>query len=118
MDAPDIGLRGQNTTVGGRLYIAFELGEKSWRLSLGDGRRAQPLRGRRRRYHGSPHRDRQRPGALPSGRRHLRPQVLLSRPRRLPAPALAERIGHRQFRRGYGQYPGDPPRAPRQYGPA
>ncbi|WP_245254310.1 hypothetical protein [Paraburkholderia sp. LEh10] len=40
MDAPDTTLRGQNTTVGGRLYMAFELGEKSWKLSLGDGQRA------------------------------------------------------------------------------
>jgi transposase len=39
MDAPHIALQGQDTT-GGRLYIAFELGEKSWKLSLGDGRRA------------------------------------------------------------------------------
>ncbi|KVU28424.1 transposase [Burkholderia ubonensis] len=40
MDAPDTALRGQNTTAGGRLYMAFELGEKSWKLSLGDGQRA------------------------------------------------------------------------------
>ncbi|MGF6507816.1 IS110 family transposase [Paraburkholderia sp. 32] len=40
MDAPDSALRGQNTTVVGRLYMAFELGDKSWKLSLGDGHRA------------------------------------------------------------------------------
>ncbi|MGF6652617.1 hypothetical protein OKW34_003206 [Paraburkholderia youngii] len=40
MDAPDTALGGQNTTAGGRLYMAFELGERSWKLSLGDGRRA------------------------------------------------------------------------------
>lgn len=40
MDASDTTLRGQNTTAGGRLYMAFELGEKSWKLSLGDGQRA------------------------------------------------------------------------------
>ncbi|MPW24104.1 IS110 family transposase [Paraburkholderia sp. CNPSo 3157] len=40
MDAPDTALRGQNTTAGGRLYMAFELGDKSWKLSLGDGQRA------------------------------------------------------------------------------
>ncbi|WP_157652076.1 hypothetical protein [Burkholderia ubonensis] len=40
MDAPDTALRGQNTTADGRLYMAFELGEKSWKLSLGDGQRA------------------------------------------------------------------------------
>jgi transposase len=40
MDAPETALRGQNTTAGGRLYMAFELGEKSWKLSLGDGQRA------------------------------------------------------------------------------
>jgi hypothetical protein len=28
MDTPDTALRGQNTTAGGRLYMAFELGEK------------------------------------------------------------------------------------------
>jgi transposase len=37
MDAPETALRGQDTTVVGRLYIAFELGEKTWRLSLSDG---------------------------------------------------------------------------------
>ncbi|RDK06313.1 IS110 family transposase [Cupriavidus lacunae] len=37
MDAPDTALRGQNTPVSGCLYMAFELGEKSWKLSLGDG---------------------------------------------------------------------------------
>jgi transposase len=40
MDASDTALHGQNTTAPDRLYLAFELGEKSWKLSLGDGRRA------------------------------------------------------------------------------
>ncbi|MGF6439825.1 IS110 family transposase [Paraburkholderia youngii] len=40
MDAPDTALRGQNTTTVSRLYMAFELGDKSWKLSLADGRRA------------------------------------------------------------------------------
>jgi transposase len=40
MDAPNTALRGQDTTIVGRLYVAFELGEKSWKLSLGDGVRA------------------------------------------------------------------------------
>lgn len=40
MDAPDTALHGQNTTTGGRLYMALELGEKSWKLSLGDCQRA------------------------------------------------------------------------------
>lgn len=40
MEASDTALHGQNTTAGGRLYMAFELGEKSWKPSLGDGRRA------------------------------------------------------------------------------
>jgi transposase len=40
MDTPDTALQGQNTTVAGRLYMAFELDEKSWKLSLGDGHRA------------------------------------------------------------------------------
>jgi transposase len=40
MDAPDTALQGQDTTIVGRLYVAFELGEKSWKLSLGDGVRA------------------------------------------------------------------------------
>lgn len=42
MDASDTALHGQNTTVVVQLYIAFELGEKSWKLSLGDGRRSPP----------------------------------------------------------------------------
>jgi len=40
MDTSDTALRGQNTTAGARLYMAFELGEKNWKLSLGDGQRA------------------------------------------------------------------------------
>ena len=40
MDAPNTALRGQDTTIVGRLYVAFELGDKSWKLSLGDGVRA------------------------------------------------------------------------------
>jgi len=40
MDTPNTALRGQDTTAGGRLYLAFELGEKNWKLSLGDGQRA------------------------------------------------------------------------------
>jgi transposase len=40
MNAPEIALQGQDTAVIGRLYLAFELGEKSWKLSLGDGVRA------------------------------------------------------------------------------
>jgi len=44
MDAPNTALRGQDTTIVGRLYVAFELGEKSWKLSLGDGVRAPSRR--------------------------------------------------------------------------
>ncbi|WP_213769273.1 IS110 family transposase [Caballeronia sp. dw_19] len=40
MDALNTALRGQDTTIVGRLYVAFELGDKSWKLSLGDGVRA------------------------------------------------------------------------------
>ncbi|MEM5330747.1 IS110 family transposase [Paraburkholderia sp. JHI2823] len=40
MNTPDTALRGQDTTAAGRLYMAFELGEKNWKLSLGDGQRA------------------------------------------------------------------------------
>jgi transposase len=40
MDATYTALHGQNTTVGGRLYMASELGEKNWKLSLGGGQRA------------------------------------------------------------------------------
>ncbi|AEI76145.1 IS110 family transposase [Cupriavidus necator] len=34
---PNTALHGQNTTITGWLYMAFELGDKSWKLSLGDG---------------------------------------------------------------------------------
>lgn len=37
MNTPRTALQGQNTTITGWLYMAFELGEKSWKLSLGDG---------------------------------------------------------------------------------
>jgi transposase len=40
MDAPDTALQGRDTTITGWLYVAFELGEKSWKLSLGNGVRA------------------------------------------------------------------------------
>jgi transposase len=40
MDAPVTARQGQDTTIVGRLYVAFELGENSWKLSLGDGVRA------------------------------------------------------------------------------
>ncbi|UXU85292.1 IS110 family transposase [Burkholderia sp. S-53] len=40
MNAPRTALHGQNTTITGSLYVAFELGDRSWKLSLGDGARA------------------------------------------------------------------------------
>jgi transposase len=40
MDAPDTALQGRDTTITGWLGVAFELGEKSWKLSLGNGVRA------------------------------------------------------------------------------
>jgi len=33
MDAPHTALQGQDMAAGGRLYMAFELGEKSWKLT-------------------------------------------------------------------------------------
>ncbi|WP_198433276.1 hypothetical protein [Burkholderia ubonensis] len=40
MNAPRTTLHGQDTTIAGSLYVAFELGDRSWKLSLGDGVRA------------------------------------------------------------------------------
>ncbi|SOE91931.1 transposase [Burkholderia sp. D7] len=40
MNAPDMALGGQDSKVVGSLYVAFELGDRSWRLALGDGVRA------------------------------------------------------------------------------
>ncbi|CAB3774156.1 hypothetical protein LMG29542_07617 [Paraburkholderia humisilvae] len=40
MDASRTALHGQDTTITGSLYVAFELGDRSWKLSLGDGVRA------------------------------------------------------------------------------
>ncbi|MCY0854167.1 hypothetical protein [Cupriavidus sp. D39] len=37
MNTPDTALQGQNTTITGWLYMAFDPGEKGWKLSLGDG---------------------------------------------------------------------------------
>ena len=48
MDTLDTARHGQDAMAGGRLYIAFELSEKSWKMSLGDGQRAQPVYGRHR----------------------------------------------------------------------
>jgi transposase len=70
MDASDTALHGQNTTAGHRLYMALELGEKRWKLSLGGWpARAQPLYGRRRGHHRGSRRRGERKGALPSRRR-------------------------------------------------
>ena len=40
MDAPRTALHGQDTSISGSLYVAFELGDRNWKLSLGDGVRA------------------------------------------------------------------------------
>ncbi|GJH29348.1 IS110 family transposase [Caballeronia novacaledonica] len=40
MNAPRTALHGQDTSITGSLYVAFELGDRSWKLSLGDGVRA------------------------------------------------------------------------------
>ncbi|TDF92625.1 IS110 family transposase, partial [Paraburkholderia guartelaensis] len=40
MDAPERTLHAQDTAITCRLFVAFELGEKNWKLSLGDGVRA------------------------------------------------------------------------------
>ncbi|KVU34395.1 IS110 family transposase [Burkholderia ubonensis] len=40
MNAPRTTLHGQDTTITGSLYVAFELGDRGWKLSLGDGVRA------------------------------------------------------------------------------
>ena len=40
MNTPDMALHGQGTTITGRMYVAFELGDRNWKLSLGDGVRA------------------------------------------------------------------------------
>ncbi len=37
MDALDTALQGRDTTITGWLCVAFELGERSWKLSLGNG---------------------------------------------------------------------------------
>ncbi|WP_375542301.1 hypothetical protein [Paraburkholderia sp. CNPSo 3274] len=39
MNAPRTALHGQDTTITS-LYVAFELGDRSWKLSLGNGGRA------------------------------------------------------------------------------
>jgi transposase len=40
MNAPRTALYRQDSTITGSLYVAFELGDRSWKLSLGDGVRA------------------------------------------------------------------------------
>jgi transposase len=40
MNAPDMARAGQDSRVIGSLYVAFELGDRSWKLALGDGVRA------------------------------------------------------------------------------
>ncbi len=37
MNAPDTALQGRDMTITGCLCVAFELGEKSWKLSLRNG---------------------------------------------------------------------------------
>lgn len=40
MNAPRTAPHGQDTTITGSLYVAFELGDRNWKLSLGDGVRS------------------------------------------------------------------------------
>ena len=40
MRVPRTALNGQDKTITGSLYVAFELGDRGWKLSLGDGVRA------------------------------------------------------------------------------
>jgi hypothetical protein len=63
-------LHWQDTIITGALYVAFELGDRRWKLSLGNGARAPSrLRGGRRRYGRSFRGDCEGQGALSSGRR-------------------------------------------------
>ena len=41
MNASGTALQGKHTVEASELYMAFELGEKNWKLSLGDGARGQ-----------------------------------------------------------------------------
>ncbi len=58
MNGPRTGPSWQDTTIIGSLHFAFVLGERTWKLSLGDGARAQPLHSGRQRYDRSLHGDR------------------------------------------------------------
>ncbi|MGF6812657.1 hypothetical protein OKW30_007874 [Paraburkholderia sp. Clong3] len=40
MDTPGMTRSGQDVKVLGSLYVAFELGDRSWKLCLGDGVRS------------------------------------------------------------------------------
>ena len=40
MNASGTALQGKHTVEASELYMAFELGEKNWKLSLGDGARS------------------------------------------------------------------------------
>jgi transposase len=40
MNATGTALQGKHTAEASELYMAFELGEKSWKLALGDGVRS------------------------------------------------------------------------------
>ncbi|MEM5372776.1 hypothetical protein V4C53_43150 [Paraburkholderia azotifigens] len=57
MNALRTALHGQDTTITESLYVAFELGGKSWKLSLVDGVCADRLHGGRWRYGRSLHGD-------------------------------------------------------------
>ena len=76
MNAPDTALQGQDTTITGRLYMAFELGDKSWKLSLGDGCARQPMLGRGRGYGACADSDHQGQGTLRPGRASAGAQLL------------------------------------------
>jgi len=41
MDTPGTTRSGQDAKVVGSLYVAFELGDRSWKLCLGDGVRSR-----------------------------------------------------------------------------
>ena len=108
-------LQGKDTATQGELYMSFELGDKSWKLTMSDGRRGPS------RYTVDAGDTAAVLDCIPKARAALRPErrgqgalLLRGGPRRLVAAPLADRARHRQHRGRRREHRGESARQARQ----
>ena len=112
-------LQGKDTATQGELYMSFELGDKSWKLTI-ERRpaRPEPVQRRRRRHGRGAGLHVQGASALWPERRGQGALLLRGRPRRLVAAPLADRARHRQHRGRRREHRSEPARQACQDRPA